>query len=89
MDVLSAVIIGSVIIGTGFAVGLGLQGYFMYKTVLSMSVLKTAPNVESAIRMAKNLRLTKEEKNEVRKSLNTFSADTLPEKALSNIRSKL
>jgi len=84
MDTLSAVIIGA-----GIAIGLGLQGYFMYKTVLSMSVLKTAPNVESAVRMAKNLRLTKEDKAQVKKSLKMYTADTMPEKSLSDFRDKL
>ena len=84
MNLLSAIIIGS-----GFAIGLGLQGYFMYKTVISMAILKTAPNVDAAVRMAKNLRLTKDEKIQVKNSLRMYTADDMSVKSLSAFREKL
>jgi len=89
MDVLSSILIGSLIIGAGFAVGLGLQGYFMYKAVSMMTILKSAPNVEAAVRLAKGLKLTEQDKEKVKKNIPIFNADNMPEKALPNLRKQL
>jgi hypothetical protein len=88
MDILSAIIIGSIIIGVGFSIGLGVQGYFMYKCIMGMAIMKSAPNVEAAIRMAKNMKLTPKEKTTMRKNIPAFSADNMPSRALDKIRAQ-
>lgn len=73
-------------IGTGIAVGLGLQGYFLYKIVSQVTVLKAAPNVKAV----KELTPTKKEKPKKKEEdVVMYSADNLSSEALNNLRKRI
>ena len=82
MDILSATIIAM-----GFAVGMSVQAYFLYRLVSLISILRAAPDVQSFNWMSKKIGKKPEEKE--KKEPKDISPDELNEEALKNIRRQI